>query len=155
MSHSTTLVVGIGSPHGDDQAGWIIADRLAVAADAARFQVRKAKSPSELLDWLDGVDRLIVCDACRGLGAAGQVRSWQWPDVSLSAPMWSGTHDLSLPAALQLAERLGRLPDTVVVWSVEAANANTLSPLSPQVDAALVDLTRQLIVDATSVTYHA
>lgn len=138
------LVVGIGSPHGDDQAGWRLAERLAIAFDQDNIAVRKAKSPSELLDWLDGIERLIVCDACRGLGRAGEIKRWTWPASELQQASWSGTHDLSLPAVLQLADRLGRLPPTVIVWSVEGASVEALGAMSSVVAAALPNLADQI-----------
>jgi hydrogenase maturation protease len=144
MSLPRKLVVGIGSPHGDDQAGWRLAERLAIAFDQDNVVVRKAKSPSELLDWLDGIERLIVCDACRGLGRVGEIKRWTWPASELQQASWSGTHDLSLPAVLQLADRLGRLPPTVVVWSVEGASVEALGAMSSHVAAALPNLADQI-----------
>ena len=141
---TNTLLVGIGSPHGDDQVGWRIAEQLAIAFDEDNLAVRRAKSPSQLLDWLDAVERLFICDACRGLGRAGQISRWTWPARELQQASWSGTHDMSLPAVLQLAERLGRLPPAVVVWSVEGASDEALGAMSPEVAAALPSLTDQI-----------
>jgi hydrogenase maturation protease len=159
MSRSRTLVVGIGSPHGDDQAGWLVAERLAddpgigtesvakgtkISNHPPGIIVRQAKSPSELLDWLDGMDRLVICDACRGLGRVGELRSWRWPDHELADVSWSGTHDLSLPAVLALADRLGRLPPRVTIWSVEGASIGALAAVSPEVAEALPNLVEQI-----------
>lgn len=146
MSISKTLVVGIGSPHGDDQAGWQVADRLAAIEVAqCRARVRKARSPTDLLDWLDVVERLIVCDACHGLGLIGQLRRWEWPSRELSDVAWSGTHDLPLPAVLQLASKLGCLPKHVVVWGVEAAEQAVMTAMSPAVVAALQKLADAIV----------
>ena len=144
MSFARTLVVGIGSPHGDDQAGWRVVDRLAADLDDESIAVRRATSPVHLLDWLEHIDRLILCDACRGLGQVGELRRWEWPNSELAEGAWSGTHDLSLTAALQLAERLGRLPQDVVIWSVEAASGDPLSGLSPPVTTVLPQLVSHL-----------
>lgn len=134
-----TLVVGIGSPRGDDQAGWLIADRLAADCELANVVVKRAASPVHLLDWLDRVERLVICDACHGLGRVGEVAHWQWPDGEFLNMAWSGTHDLSLPTVLQLAERLGRLPPSVVVWAIEAATDVSTTTISAAVEAALPD----------------
>lgn len=147
MTTRFTLIVGIGSPHGDDQAGWLVAEHLAGKLDRADVAVRKAALPAALLDWLDGTDRLIVCDACRGLGRSGKVKRWTWPDRELVDVAWSGTHDLPLPAVLQLADRLGRLPQFVVVWSVEGADGNALAGLSFQVAAALPKLVADIAAE--------
>lgn len=132
-----TLIVGIGSPHGDDQAGWQVAERLASQLDQAEADVRAVASPIQLLDWLDDVRRLIVCDACQGLGRVGEVRRWHWPAAELQEASWSGTHDFALPAVLQLAKRLQRLPLNVAIWSVEGRAKEALGALSSEVATAL------------------
>ncbi len=80
-----TLFVGLGSPHGDDQIGWLIADRLAAERGLpGTVAVRKAAIPLDLLDWLEGVDCLHVCDALQGPTTFGEVQRWEWADASLS-----------------------------------------------------------------------
>ena len=93
-----TLVVGIGSDQGDDRFGWLVAKSLPDQA-AIGCEVRRAQSPGELLDWLDGVSRLVVCDACRGGGQLGQVRRCLWPCAEIEEQAFRGTHDMNLPAA--------------------------------------------------------
>jgi len=56
------LVVGIGSPHGADAAGWQVAAWLANAS-VAPWEVKRAVVPSDLLDWLDGCSVLAIIDA--------------------------------------------------------------------------------------------
>ncbi len=146
------LIVGVGSPHGDDQAGWLVAERLAGQLASAGVSVRRARSPAELLDWLDQLERLIICDASRGLGRAGEVRRWTWPDAQLDSATWSGTHDLALPTVLELAGRLGRLPPQVLVWSVEAAETGALAACSPAVAAVLPRLTDEIAREVNEVT---
>ncbi|MCA9191733.1 MAG: hypothetical protein KDB03_08225 [Planctomycetales bacterium] len=81
------LVVGIGSPHGDDAVGWNVIDCLAeflsssqmelttrqqnqfsselLSQSKKRFslQTRKAAVPHEILDWLSPTNRIHVVDA--------------------------------------------------------------------------------------------
>ncbi len=142
MSSERTLIVGIGSAHGDDQIGWLVADRLAASVACDHIEVRHAKSPVDLLDWLVDVDRLVICDACRGLGSAGGMRRWTWPSEELAAIGLSGTHGLSVPAVLKLANSLGRLPEDIVVWAIEAAATCPSNKLSTEVSHALPELVR-------------
>lgn len=59
------LIAGLGSPHGDDQAGWLIAENLASQCqENSDTMIRRASIPLDLLDWLEGVDVLHICDAC-------------------------------------------------------------------------------------------
>jgi hydrogenase maturation protease len=62
VSLPATLVVGIGSPHGDDQAGWRVIDLLSQSAPRA-CQLSRAKVPHELLDGLGDVELMHVVDA--------------------------------------------------------------------------------------------
>jgi hydrogenase maturation protease len=137
MNLPRTLLVGIGSPHGDDQLGWLVVDRVAACVKHDHLEIRRAASPTDLLDWLQDVERLVICDACRGLGRVGEVRRWNWPTSELPALAWSGTHDLSLPAVLMLAQRLGRLPEQVVVWAIEAAASSATETPSAAQSAAV------------------
>lgn len=76
-----TLVIGVGSPHGDDQAGWEVVKRLGgdfkeISSHSAGQQqlvyFRTAVVPPDMLDWLDGVDTAHVIDACIGGHSAVQ-----------------------------------------------------------------------------------
>lgn len=131
MSKPSLLIVGIGSPHGDDRFGWEVVRRLTAlwpnaardafrsCEDAVPSALRELASPIDLLHELDGCERLVICDACRGLSEPGEVRSFEWPSDSIESLSGSGSHDFSLVDALRLAERLGRLPASVTIWVVE------------------------------------
>ena len=162
-------MVGLGSPHGDDQAGWLVASelqqRLAGQPDAiARrsrdyvavpprrtprdepnaspplqtdrapsflersahhaerdgfvLACRLAKSPSDLLDWLDDVAHLIVCDCCESLTQIGELRLWHWPADRFVRTRSSSSHQLGLLDVLDLAKNIGRLPPRVEIWAI-------------------------------------
>jgi hydrogenase maturation protease len=147
---SKTLIVGIGSPHGDDQIGWAVVQRLADRLPpGARAQV--VRQPAELLDGLNDVELLVVCDACHSGGAVepGTLSRWTWPTEALVVPRRSGSHDFSLPYVLMLAQRLGKLPPRVVVWGIELGvvgpnqlpRRDLLSALPAIVQTILEDLT--------------
>ncbi len=152
MSSSRTLIVGIGSPHGDDQAGWLVALGLASEIRPRDIDVRQASSPVQLLDWLSGIEQLVICDACRGLGGVGNVRRWDWPARELADAEWSGTHDFSVPAVLDLAESLGQRPRHVVIWTVEGNPRGALAPLSPEVADAIPNMVQWIISDLRATT---
>ncbi len=141
---SETLIVGLGSSHGDDQFGWRVAEELAALADARGVTVRQARSPAEILGWLEGVERLIVCDACQGLGLPGRVHPWRWPDDTLPEVRFAGSHDLGIAATLALADRLGLLPANVSIWCAEGAAFDYGQPMSPPVQAAVMEVVERL-----------
>lgn len=77
---------------------------------------------TELVDELAGCRRLIVVDACRSGSEVGSISQLHWPDPRISRRHRHSTHGLGIPAALMLAERLGRLPPEVQIIGVEVAD---------------------------------
>lgn len=142
-----TLVAGVGSFHGDDAAGWSVVRLLReTAADGAAYI--ELHTPAELLDAAPPGRRLVVCDACRGLGPAGSLHRMVWPSERLAALRTVTTHALGLVQALELAQTLSRLPAEVVLWAVEIDSAAAGRQLSAVVSAALpawADLVRREI----------
>jgi Ni,Fe-hydrogenase maturation factor len=73
------LIVGVGSAHGDDQAGWLVADELARRLpDGSFISVRKASVPLDFLDWLENIKVLHLIDAIQESGCGNDVRRLQW-----------------------------------------------------------------------------
>jgi hydrogenase maturation protease len=131
-----TLFVGLGSDQGDDRAGWLAAQEL-IYSGTSEFAVRHARSPLDILDWLSGVRRLGICDACRGAGPVGTWRRWVWPQAELPVVHASGSHDLGLTSALHLAAQLGTLPEEVLIWGIEILSSEPGRAISPEVAAAI------------------
>jgi hydrogenase maturation protease len=128
---SEVLIVGLGSSHGDDQAGWRVIERLH-ARGVSTGRARVAKTPTELCDWCRSDYRLTVCDASSGPGRPGMVRSWIWPDHALPV-MRSGTHDLPLGEVLELGKNLGCIPPQVRIWTVSGIQFEAGAEPSEQV----------------------
>jgi hydrogenase maturation protease len=144
---ATQLFVGIGSSHGDDQAGWIVADRLRTHfASANHVLVRQAVIPADILDWLNGVDHLHLCDACQTGSPLAMLHRWEW---NLAAPVEltdagghhvlrsSGSHNWGVAHTLKLAERLAIAPSRVTLWGVEGRHFEPQHSLSAEVQEAL------------------
>jgi hydrogenase maturation protease len=99
--------------------------------------MKLATVPAQLLDWLDGVRELVVCDACQSGLRVGTLRRWSWPADSLPVRARAGSHDLSLPFVLELASRLGKLPQHVTIWGIELGDAAPGNPLTDTIRAAV------------------
>ncbi len=136
MAKQTTLFVGLGSSHGDDCAGWLAADLLGRRI-GQHAVIRRAAAPIDLLDWLGGIDRLAICDACQGAGPAGSWHRWAWPIPGAVQLPPRGSHDWGLSAVMRLAANLGLLPHEVLVWGVEITAVHPGDKLSAQVSAAV------------------
>jgi hydrogenase maturation protease len=132
-------VIGLGSNHGDDQAGWKVIDRLR-ATQTTGVHTLAAADPLAIADVPACCALLIVVDACRGAGMPGSVHRFVWPDSRLAEAGGVSSHGLGLVAALQLAETLGRLPPQVVVFTIEAESAARGAVLHPLVEAAIPEV---------------
>jgi hydrogenase maturation protease len=131
-----SLIVGLGSPHGDDQLGWVAIDRLRPLLPDA-ISARKVRDGFELLEVLEGHDSAVIIDAAAPTGRPGSIRSFKWPSPELVHCIPLSSHGLGLVEAIQLAETLGRLPDHVKIYTIEAQDTSPGAPLGD-------DIARQL-----------
>lgn len=136
-----TLVVGLGSPHGDDRGGWQVVEALrqSVAVVETNLEIITLSDPSQLWGRLEGWQRLIVIDASRAGRAPGTiVRLDCSRDRGVLEPEpGQSSHGLGLRAILDLAHALGSLPAEVIVFAIEAGSCLPGEEISPAVAAAL------------------
>lgn len=144
------VVVGVGSSHSDDVAGWLVVQEL---IGSPRFPssilARKAASPIDVLHFSEAAQHLILADACHGGGDVGEIHHWRWPDKQITEGVWSGTHDFPLPAVLQLGDQLNRLPPRVDVYGIEGTSSAAVGP-SPEVVASARSLAMKIRLDLAS-----
>lgn len=133
---SSRCLIGVGSPHGDDQIGWLVADRL-MSRGPLETRIEKVVSPLEILDRIEDVDWLGICDACQGTGLIGAWTRWTWPVADVVRQSFTGSHGISLSNVLTLGRTLGRLPQTVVIWGVEVDDCRPAAEISQAVLAAI------------------
>jgi len=149
---SDIVVAGFGSPHGDDQAGWqVVASLARQAHQAARFA--SIREGTQLLGELECCRKLILVDACRSGGQVGTITRFYWPDERVRQHHNHSTHGVGLCRALELAERLGRLPREVEVFGVEISSLNPLADLSCEVKWAVDELTEIILAELCGATH--
>lgn len=142
-------IIGVGSPHGDDRAGWAALAALAGRALPSGVQLRTCVTPAtDLLPALRGARRAVFVDAVAGAAPGRIVRG----DRSALAARRAGpsSHGVDLCAMLELAEALGALP-AELAWvgvTIDPRNASG-DGLSPRVAAALPALGRAALEEAT------
>jgi hydrogenase maturation protease len=142
-------IVGIGSPHGDDQVGWRLVALLS-GQPGLGAQLVSVAGAAALLDHLDGCCRLILVDACVTGLAPGSITRLEWPDARISCQHSRTTHDLSVADALHLASRLGRLPARVAIYGVEIDSWQPAAEMSQVVSHVLPELARRIIDEVRS-----
>jgi hydrogenase maturation protease len=117
-----TLVVGIGSPYGDDRVGWEVVAALdaALRLDPPLEPVRTCacdRPGAGLVGLLRGAQRVIVVDAARVPGCApGGLRWLQPPEVAAGTA--ASSHGFGVGQALALAQALGELPRDVNLLAI-------------------------------------
>lgn len=144
-------VVGVGSFHGDDQAGWQVIDLLSQLPMLEQVSLHKAAVPHDLLDWLDSTTTLHIVDACSqrlpgvhrlDLSHALQPTTTAQhsdPLVACFASLRSqSSHHFDLLSVLQIAAALGTLPPHIRLWTIaiESAERNATLSLAAQQRAA-------------------
>lgn len=112
------LIVGLGSHHGDDRAGWLIVDRLHEAG-VPKDNLRQTRHPAEILDVLDSAGHLVICDACQGAGVVGTIHCWAWPSDRILPLRARGTHDMEINDVLELGRGLGMRSSGIEIWGIE------------------------------------
>lgn len=137
------LVIGLGSHHGDDQAGWLIVGRLQELGYPLHL-LRKTVHPADLLDELSSAAPLLICDACHDAGDAGTIHRWQWPDDSLRNLRGGSTHDMSLVQVLELADQFADHQFYAEIWGVTGTHWSPASHPGPAVRAAAHDVAAQI-----------
>ena len=136
---SNIVIAGFGSPHGEDQAGWQVAARLA-GDDSNVARVLAIREGTQLVSELAGCQKLIVVDACRSTSPLGTITRFRWPDSRIREHHSHSTHGIGLCNALELAAQLGRLPAEVELFGIEISGPNPLAELSCEVKSAVDEL---------------
>jgi len=134
VSMPSTCIVGLGSPNGDDQFGWLVVERLTLEINQSRLPAvitRRATTPAQLLDWLDGIDRMLLIDACRGQTSPDDLLRLEWPAPGIEKIRGSGSHDYTVWQTLELASRLGSIPRHCHLWCAAGQQFDPGQQLSP------------------------
>jgi hydrogenase maturation protease len=120
-------VIGVGSPFGDDRAGWEVAAALEAALQCAaapplRVDIRACDRPgASLVHLLAGVRHAVIIDVAVAAGApAGAVR-WLG-EREMEARRAASSHGFGLAEALGLARALGDAPSRVSVLAISATH---------------------------------
>ena len=111
------LILGVGSPSGDDQAGWLVVDALAETGVGA--ELRKLDRPgATLVGLLDEAPWVILIDAMQSGAPVGDIRHFErddWPAYAHGV----SSHGFGVAEALALATALSGLPARLDLYGIE------------------------------------
>lgn len=140
-------ILGIGSPSGDDQAGWLTVDAL-LAADmqSTEIDIQKLDRPGAHLITLLDAAWVILIDAMQSGAPVGHIRHFNaadWPAYRHGL----SSHGLGVLDALALARELGSLPARIDLYGIEIGAANPGESAGSEVRAAAQQLARRIAAD--------
>lgn len=120
---STTKVIGIGSPFGADQLGWIVVDEIASSFIKCHIQptnitFEKADRPGiRLLDMMKGMRTVILIDAIDNKLSAGKIIKLEKSQILTSNQNLS-SHHIGIAETLCLGARLDELPANIHLFGI-------------------------------------
>ena len=142
MNTARPVVIGLGSPHGDDRAGWAVVDAL---QRRGLSEARRARDGADLLAALEDQHDVVLVDASEPAGTPGRVRVLAWPFHDAGDLRQLSTHGIGLIDALRMADVLERAPERVTIVAIEAQATKPGAKLSPPVVRAIAQVVNQLL----------
>jgi len=167
------LIVGVGSSHGDDQAGWYVVRRLrewllsdhallstdrdsvhTLEFDDLSIEIRQAQTPTDLLNWVDGQETLHLIDACENTGEPRTIEivpetqialESSWREVLETGRTLGGTHGFDILSVLDLSCHLGIQPERVIFWLVPGDTFEASEELSEGLASAIKRTVHEIV----------
>lgn len=144
-----TAVIGIGNTlMSDDGAGVRVLEHLDDLPDHVSI-VELAAGGMILLHHLEDYDRVIIADAVDFGGEPGEIRVFSPDEVRTIKTVGYSLHDLDILKVLELAAKLGMLPESVRIAAIQPASLEMKEGLTPPVEAALPKLARKISEQVT------
>ena len=148
------LVLGIGSPFGDDQLGWKVIELLEQSQALNRLMPKRLqlaccdRPGMQLLELMHSAQTVFLIDAVKTEEALGTLYCIQKEDIETFGTTLS-THGLGLAEALKVGVALQVLPQTMVLYGINIGdipfqftlsklNADRVKVLSVQIERAIL-----------------
>ena len=142
-----TLILGVGNLILSDDGVGIHAVRLLqkkVKFDESVQVVDGGTCGLDLLQYLEGIDRLIVLDAAKPDHSPGKITRITGVKVPAYLSIKTSPHEIGLPELLFAAKLTDIYPKEVVIFCVEALSLETGIELSPIVEKQVDNLIQQV-----------
>src|SRR5690349_7153324 len=144
------LVIGVGNEfRRDDGIGLVVAAAIAQRGLPGVRVVTAIGEPGAVLDAWTGIALAVVVDAAAGKAAMpGAIRRWKRGDDD--QPPVVSSHGFALSDTVALGEAIGRLPQQLVVFTVDVEDIGQGVGLSPSVAAAAPEVVEAIIAELGS-----
>ena len=144
-SEKAVRVFALGSPHGDDQIAWAIAERLSQDPHL-RPVVHKLATPWDLVELLVPDCSVVVIDACLGSARPGTILRLNESELANSPQARQSTHGVRLVDAIELGRTLRKEIRELVVFAVAVQSCEPGAELSESARSAVDDVVREVQV---------
>lgn len=142
-----TVVIGIGNEYRrDDGVGPAVAVAISERKLPGVRVMTGIEDPMNLLDAWSGATFAVVIDAAVAFPSApGRIH--RSTAVDASSTQGVSTHGLDVVQALALGRALGRVPERLMVFTIEAADTGHGVGLSPSVAAAVPEVVTATVAE--------
>jgi hydrogenase maturation protease len=147
-NRKNTVIIALGSHgRGDDGVGLFVA-RLLSDKLAGCSIIRGQDDPMAILNaWQDAALAIIV-DAAVSQSAPGTIHRLELDAAPLPRELARcSSHGVGLAEAVEIGRILGRMPERLIIYAVEADNFNHGVSMTKAVSAAAVEVSRRIEVD--------
>ena len=142
------VVVGLGNSYrGDDGVGIVAATALNDLVLPGVRVVTGIMEPMSLLEAWSGARLAVVIDAAVGTPPVpGRIRRCALTDV-VAASNGLSSHSVDIGRTHALGQALGRVPNALVVFTIEVADTGHGTGLTPQVEGAVPDVVGMAVAE--------
>lgn len=147
----STVVIGIGNSYRrDDGVGLSVAAAIDERALPGVRVLAGIEDPLNLVDaWTDATFALLVDAAVVSTSASKPGRVHRCTMSEVVGAHRLSSHGLDIAEALSLGEALGRMPDRLVLFTVETADVSQGAGLTPAVAAAVPEVVAAAMAEIT------
>jgi hydrogenase maturation protease len=141
------LVIGIGNDfRRDDGVGLAVAAEIAKRRPAGVRVMTAIGEPASILEAWTDAQLVIAVDAAMGEGATpGRIR--RWTPGNDDQPSVVSSHAVGLPQTYALGQALGRIPQKLVVLTVDIEDISHGLTLTPAVAAAVPAAVEEVLAE--------
>lgn len=144
------LVLGVGNLLLSDEGVGIHAVRRLEELNALPGDVEIVDGGTaglDLLEYLEGVDRLVIIDAVETGGPPGRLVRIAGDQVPAYMALKVSPHEITLPDFLAAAKLRDLYPREVIIWGMQPGSLEVGVELSPAAAAALPNLVDKVILE--------
>ena len=133
------LILGVGNILlSDEGVGVRVIEAMQEMTIPANVELLDGGTASaDLIDYLNNRDKVIIIDAVQGKNEPGTIYRFTPADIKVQKDIHTSVHQIDLLEALTMAEYLGDVPQSIVIYGIEPKELGWGLELSPEVAAVI------------------